>query len=149
MAKSSKRQRNKQRQKQVKAKRNWDLDRPSKLRRKSINKVRSSHKILPIGKEASESSCLRTKSTQETNRTQSSRSAKSLASCMMNSLSDRASRPINFLCTCVLLCTNTIHRSFDVVSQGKRRVHTAVACSMVSGYSKVKRVISLCDLYVR
>ena len=149
MAKISKRQRNKQKQKQLKAKRNWLVNRPSKSRRKSKNKMASSdNNTLQSGHESTPKCLnLRTESEQESEKRVSSTSAKRLARCLINSLSDTACRPVHFFCTCVLLCSNTIHKSLDVVNRGKSNVHSAVSCSMVNGYSKIKTVICLFSIY--
>ena len=150
MARISKRQRNKQKQKQLKAKRNWLVNRPSKSRRKSKHKMASSvdNKILQSDHEST-SKCLslRTESEQESVKRVSSTSAKMLARCLINSLSDTACRPVHFFCTCVLLCSSTIHKSLDVVNRGKSNVHSAVSGSMVNGYSKIKKVICLFSIY--
>ena len=145
MAKLSKRHRNKQKQKQSKAKRNWLVNWPSKTGRKRRKKIApSDEKILQSSHEASKFLNLRTESEQESGEMVSSTRAKRLASCLINSLSNTASRPIHFLCTCMLLCSKTIHKSLDVVNQGKMNIHTAVSGSMVNGYSRVKKVICLC-----
>ena len=143
MAKASKRHREKQKQRQLKIKRNWSIKRTTKLRKKPNKRATSIDKILPTGQEASNFLHFRAESEQESGIRVSSTSAKSLAHCLMNSLSNTASKPVHFLCTCMLLCSSTIHRSFDVVNRGKDNVHTAVSCSMARGYSKIKKVSSV------
>ncbi|CAB4028152.1 Hypothetical predicted protein [Paramuricea clavata] len=142
MAKLSKRHRNKQKQKQSKEKRNWLVNRPSKPGRKPRNKIAlSDEKILQSSHETSKFLKLRTEFEQELGERVSSTRAKRLASCLINSLSNTASRPINFLCTCMLLCSKTIHKSLDVVKRGKMNVHTAVSGSMANGYSRIKKIV--------
>lgn len=143
MTKASKRHRDKQKQRQLKIKRNWNIKRSTKLRKKPSKRVTSMEKILPIGQEASKFLHFRAESEQESSIGVSSTSAKRLAHCLMNSLSNTASKPVHFLCACMLLCSGTIHRSFDVVNRGKDNVHTAVSCSMARGYSKIKKVSSV------
>lgn len=138
MAKLSKRHRNKQKQKQSKEKRNWLVNRPSKTGRKCDKKILQSSQY-----ETSKFLNLRTESEQESGERVSSTRAKRLASCLINSLSNTASRPINFFCTCMLLCSKTIHKSLDVVNRGKMNIHTAVSGSVANGYSRIKKVICL------
>lgn len=143
MAKASKCRRDKQKQKQLKTKRNWSLKRTAKLRKKPNKLVTSIDKISPTGQEPSKFLYFKAESEHESGKRVSTTSAKRLANCLMNSLSNTASRPVHFLCTCMLICSSTIHRSFDVVSRGKDNVHTAVSCSMAKGYTKIKRVSCL------
>ncbi|XP_028400984.1 proline-rich protein 11-like [Dendronephthya gigantea] len=134
MAKLSKRQRNKQKQKQLKSKRNWSLQRTSKRRKANVlynNKSSSSDK----------NGHGRIESEQEPDKTVSSRSAKRLASCLIKSLSNTASKPVHFLCTCMVLCNHKIHASLDVVNRGKQNVHSAISYSMANGYSKIKTMV--------
>lgn len=143
MAKTSKRRRDKQKQKQLKTKRNCSLKRTTKMRKKPNKQVTSVDKISPTGQEASKFLYFKAGSEHESGRRVSTTSAKRLANCLMNSLSNTASKPVHFLCTCMLICSSTIHRSFDVVNRGKENVHTAMSCSMAKGYSKIKKVLCL------
>ena len=147
MAKLSKRDRRKQKQNQLRAKRNWLVNQPSKTRRKSKNKVASNNnKILRTSQETSAKILnLKTQAEQESGKIASCTSTKKLGRCLVNSLRNTASRPVHFFCTCVILCSSTIHKSLDVVNRGKRNVHSAVSDSMANGYSKIKEVICLCS----
>jgi hypothetical protein len=147
MAKVSKRDKRKQKQKQLKAKRNWLINRPSKSCRKSRTKIASNDNkiLLYTSHETPKILNFNAKSEQESGeRTSSRTSARKLGRCLVNSLRNTASRPVHFFCTCMILCTNTIHKSLDVVNRGKRNVHSAVSGSMANGYSKFKKVIYLC-----
>lgn len=141
MGKVVKQQRTKKRQKQLKARRNWWANRASKSGRKwknnggciDGNSLQVSHDpstCLNVGDEYEQESDERMLS-----------HAKRFASSLISSMSITAFRPVNRLCACMLfICNGTFQKSCEVVRQGERKVHSAVSCSMVNGYLKIRKV---------
>lgn len=141
MAKTSKRGRNKQNRKNLKAKRismrNIKSKTKTKFHEKTIfggklNQNVKHQELNPVD--------LKAKFVNDSGELSSNHNVKEFAYNVMKSISRRATKPMSFIGTCAVFCSLTLNRSLSVVSERKRKVQNMVSSSMGNGYIKLKKV---------